>query len=149
MLKYLYGKLPVTSTLNQGSKEKIGRASALLFSVRCDKFQHRDMEFATAFIPFNGGFGNLHPTDPARHFYGESISCNVQTDLDVIDKMIKLKETGNVFYTHPNDSKHRVFAIIEKGVGCPCKTGRAGDWIPCSLQEMETLCNEERSTFPY
>ena len=46
----------------------------------------------------------------------------------------------NIFLMDYNDRNGRVE---------PCLIFIAGDWIPCSLQEMEKLCNEERSTLPY
>ncbi len=149
MLKYLYGKLPVAGTLNGHSHSKLGRANALLFSVRRDSYQHKEMAFDACFIPFNGGFGNLTPNLKERHFYGESISCLVKTDETIIDKLVELKHTGRVFYTNAMGNKQRLFAIIDGERVYPRKTERTGNWIPCSLEEMQKLCNEERSTLPY
>lgn len=149
MLKYLYGKLPVASKLNGGQEERMGRASTLLFSVRRDAYQHKEMAFDACFIAFNGGFSSFTPNLKERHFYGESISCRVETDKSIIDKLIELKYTGRVFYTNAVDNKQKLFAIIEGENIYPRKTGRTSNWFPCSLQEMEKLCNEERSTLPY
>ena len=149
MLKYLYGKLPVASKLNGGREERMGRADALLFSVRRDAYQHKEMAFDACFVAFNGGFANFTPNLKERHFYGESISCRVETDKSIVDKLIELKHTGWVFYTNAVDNKQKLFAIIEGENIYPRKTERTGNWIPCSLQEMEKLCNEERSTLPY
>lgn len=149
MLKYLYGKLPVASKLNGGRDERVGGVDALLFSVRRDAYQHKEMAFDACFHPFNGGFSNFNPNLKERHFYGESISCRVETDKSIIDKLVELKSTGRVLYTNAIDNKQKLFVII-KGEGIyPLKTGRTGNWIQCSLQEMEKLCNEERSTLPY
>ena len=149
MLKYLYGKLPVASKLNGDREERAGRVNALLFSVRRDAYQHKEMAFDACFIAFNGGFSNFTPNLKERHFYGESISCRVETDKSIIDKLIELKHTGRVFYTNAVDNKQKLFAIIEGENTYPRKTERTGNWIPCSLQEMEKLCNEERSILPY
>ena len=149
MMKYLYGKLPVANKLNGGFEEQAGCVNALLFSVRRDAYQHKEMASDACFIAFNGGFGVLSPNLRDRHFYGESISCRVETDESIIDKLIELKHTGRVFYTNAVNNKQKLFAIIEGDNIYPRKTERTGNWIPCSLQEMEKLCNEERSTLPY
>ena len=149
MLKYLYGKLPVVSKLNGGREERMGRADALLFSVRRDAYQHKEMAFDACFIAFNGGFSNFNPNLKERHFYGESISCRVETDKSIIDKLVELKRTGRVFYTNAVDNKQKLFAIIDGEGIYPRKTERTGNWFPCSLEEMEKLCNEERSSLPY
>lgn len=145
MLKYLYGKLPVAGVLNGGREDKLGRATALLFSVRRDSYQHAEMAFDTCFVPFNGGFANLDPVLKTTEFYGESVSCRVETDPEEIHKLIYLKKEGKVFYTTGNERSQKVFAILPLTAGYPLKTGRTGDWVPCTLEEMKELCNTERS----
>lgn len=149
VLKYLYGKLPVASKLNGGREERMGGADALLLSVRRDAYQHKEMAFDACFIAFNGGFSNFNPNLKERHFYGESISCRVETDESIIDKLIELKRTGRVFHTNAVGNKQRLFAIIDGERVYPRKTERTGNWIPCSLEEMQELCDVERSTLPY
>lgn len=113
MLKYLYGKLPVTSTLNQGSKEKIGRASALLFSVCCDEFQHHDMASNFGYFAQAGGFAALQQKTPDEMFFGKSVSCNVTTSKELNPTLMELVKNGNIFHCSTHKVKD-VWLFLEK-----------------------------------
>lgn len=119
-IKYLYGYTWCTKEGAEDVRENQSLEDCLFLTRKTDTFQHADMRSQASIGVLWGGFVKRFRKPDDAHFYGESVSCQVETPESEEDKKrlleaytkgqywkMEAKMSGGSIYT--------VFAIVPEG----------------------------------
>lgn len=78
-IKYLYGTVIAIANGDEDNRDNWKFEEGLALTRKTDIFQHKDMMQKVRINVLWGGFAKRFRKPDDIHFYGESISCNVET----------------------------------------------------------------------
>lgn len=142
LLKFLFGSARV---LVEGSdKETLG--DVLLMTRKTDIFQHSDMKQVTRTSPSTGGFVKHLRAPEKMEFFGESVSCRVQTDESMNPIYAELVKTGSWWKNEHliHNTVHTIFLVTKAGHKPSC-TWADLKWEPTTHADMYEIVKAEDS----
>lgn len=144
--KFLFGTERVIPLDLEDTMENVQHKDMLYIVRKHDAFQHADMAKICRMHPSTGGFVKKIGRPGEEHFYGESISCRVQTDESMDELYHAITKEGEWFkYTYSIPGSGTKFTIF-----CGCPTGYKPSaygmdfqWEPVKYEEIRSLMNKE------
>lgn len=147
-LKFLFGSLRAVPAGKEDCPADIHLVDAMLVSRRTHTLQHLDMKRHTRMHPSAGGFVKRPRKTTLFHWYGESESCQVDTDgsLDKCYRALATKE--NIWKTEfeAYGQSHAILMFLPEGY-TPSILLAPIDWVQVNEWEgaLEILRAEDSS----
>lgn len=146
-IKYLYGHMWAVEEGKEDEKPNWSLEDAVFLTRKTDVFQHADMRSKVGIGVLWGGFAKRFRKPDDIHFYGESVSCGVETpeEGEGLERLKKAYFEGEFWKTeikgHGNTA-HTVFALVPKGY-YPTGKWMEINWEKSSHAEMREIIEAE------
>lgn len=142
--KFLFGHTRVIPVDAEDILENVKLKDILVFTRKTDIFQHSDMRSMVVMGLSTGGFIKKFHKPEKAEFFGESISCRVQTDESMDPLYAKLVSTGT-WWKHEFQQYKKtttIFAIVDNGFK-PSSQISGLEWTPVTHAEMVDITRAE------
>lgn len=145
--KFLFGTAPCIPVGKEDTNVNLNLDDLLLIVRKHDIFQHIEMGKLCSLQASTGGFVKGIRHQGEENFYGESISCRVQTDGSMLPLYHELTKTGSWYkYEHMvNKSKFTIFACV-KADYYPSGYWSNLKWEPCEYKDIRPTMIADCST---
>jgi hypothetical protein len=144
--KFLFGTNRTIPNGQEDSPTGVKYKDTLLIVRKHDLFQHADMAKFYRLSPSTGGFvKKLGIKQGEEHFYGESVSCRVQTDDSMLELYHDLIKNGDWFkhtYIYNEKTPFTVFCCVQKD-HYPSSLLNGVEWEPVQYEEIKPLMRKE------
>ena len=143
--KFLFGTERVIPTGSEDSPTNVQYKDLLFIVRKHDVYQHADMAKLYRIHPSTGGFVKGLGKPGEENFYGESVSCRVQTDDSMLELYYPLTKEGDWYkhtYTNSNGSKFTTFCGVPAGY-IPSSLLSNVEWEPIQYAEVKATMRKE------
>lgn len=144
--KFLFSTERVIPNGQEDSPSGVKYKDTLLIVRKHDLFQHADMAKFCRLTPSTGGFvKGFGRKQGEEHFYGESVSCRVQTDDSMLELYHDLTKDGDWFkhtYMYNGTIPFTVFCGVQKD-HYPSSLLNGVVWEPVKYEEIRSLIRKE------
>lgn len=140
-LKYI---LASTTTHHEDTPDVYSPSDVVFMTRKNDTFQHSDMKNRCNVKAVAGGFIRRHRKLDTFQFFGESVSCRVETAPGLQPKLLELVKSGD-WYTFEHEmygSKYAIWAVVPKGHQLDTRVTGI-NWEKSSHHEMEEVVQGE------
>lgn len=146
--KFLFGTNRIIPNGLEDAGDSIKYKDTLLMVRKHDIFQHADMAKIYRLTPSTGGFVKRLGIQGEELFYGESVSCRVQTDDSMLELYRAITKHGDWFkhtYVYYKRTPFTVFCGVPKD-HYPSSIVNDIEWVSVEYKEIKNLMREEIQT---
>lgn len=143
-LKFLFGTNRMIEIGKEDVIENVKYKDYAIVARKTDVLQHSDMKNRCMFSPSTGGFIKAYRKPERATWYGESVSCRVETDESMNPLYEELMKAGNYFKFGFEMYKtiYTIFAICPAGYK-PTSIVTGIEWEPCTHEDMVEIIKVE------